>query len=102
MEATSTLTAPAAPAAARVHSQAAMLPSARFRLAHRFDVTTLHDIRQGAIRQLSLAHLSEREAAAWAELGGIPRVEQAIAKDEVWVVMFDLQVVGWLHRAANS
>src|SRR5207245_6284387 len=54
------------------------------------------------IRQLSLTHLSECEAAAWAERGGIPRVERAIAKDEVWVAALGLQVVGWIHRAANS
>ena len=46
--------------------------------------------------------MSECEATAWAERGGTPRVEQAIAKDEVWVAMLSLQVVGWLHRAANS
>jgi putative acetyltransferase len=74
----------------------------RFRLAHSSDVTTLYDIRQAAIRQLSLTHMSEREAAAWAERGGIPRVERAIAKDEVWVATLRLQVIGWLHRAANS
>src|SRR6266550_1536248 len=73
-----------------------------FRLADLSDVTTLFDIRQAAIRQLSLTHLSECEAAAWAERGGIPRVEQAIAKDEVWVATLGLQVVGWLHRAVNS
>ena len=73
-----------------------------FRLADLSDVTTLFDIRQAAIRQLSLTHLSECEAAAWAERGGVPRVEGAIAKDEVWVAALDQQVVGWLHRAANS
>src|SRR6266404_4096215 len=73
-----------------------------FRPADLSDVTTLFDIRQAAIRQLSLTHLSECEAAAWAERGGIARVEQAIAKDEVWVGTLGLQVVGWLHRAANS
>ncbi len=57
-----------------------------FRLADLSDVTTLFDIRQAAIRQLSLTHLSECEAAAWAERGGIPRVERAIAKDEVRVI----------------
>ena len=79
-----------------------MLPSLHCRLADPSDVTTLYDIRQEAIRQLSLTHLSECEAAAWAERGGIPRVEQAIAKDEVWVATLGLQVVGWLHQAANS
>jgi ribosomal protein S18 acetylase RimI-like enzyme len=79
-----------------------VLPSLLFRLANPFDVTTLYDIRQAAIRQLSLTHLSECEAAAWAERGGIPRVEQAIAKDEVWVATLGSQVVAWLHRAANS
>ena len=54
-----------------------------FRLADISDVTTLFDIRRAAIRQLSLTHLSEREATAWAERGGIPRVERAIAKDKV-------------------
>jgi len=76
--------------------------SLRFRLADPFDVATLYDIRQAAIRQLSLTHLSECEAAAWAERGGIPRVERAIAKDEVWVATLGQKVVGWLHRAANS
>jgi ribosomal protein S18 acetylase RimI-like enzyme len=79
-----------------------VLPSLHFRLADPSDVTTLYDIRQAAIRQLSLTHLSEREAAAWADRGGVPRVEQAIAKDEVWVAAVGLQVVGWVHRAANS
>jgi len=79
-----------------------VLPPLRFRLADPSDVTTLYDIRQAAIRQLSLTHLSECDALAWAERGGIPRVEQAIAKDEVWVAALGLQVVGWLHRAANS
>jgi GNAT superfamily N-acetyltransferase len=73
-----------------------------FRLAAASDVATLYDIRQAAIRQLSLTHLSECEASAWAERGGLPRVEQAIAKDEVWVAASDLQVLGWLHRAGNS
>jgi ribosomal protein S18 acetylase RimI-like enzyme len=82
--------------------QAAVLPSLHFRFADPSDVTTLYDIRQAAIRQLSLTHLSECEAAAWAERGGIRRVEQAIAKDEVWVATLGLQVVGWLHQAANS
>jgi ribosomal protein S18 acetylase RimI-like enzyme len=79
-----------------------VLASLHFRLADPSDVTALYDIRQAAIRQLSLTHLSECEAADWAERGGIPRVEQAIAKDEVWVATLGLQVVGWLHRAANS
>ena len=73
-----------------------------FRLADLSDVTTLFDIRQAAIRQLSLTHLSECEAAAWAERGGTSRVERAIAKDEVRVAALGRQVVGWLHRAANS
>ena len=73
-----------------------------FRLADSSDVTTLFDIRQAAIRQLSLTHLSDCEAAAWAERGGIPRVEWAIAKDEVRVAALGLQVLGWLQRAANS
>ena len=77
-------------------------PSLHLRLADHSDVTNLYDIRQAAIRQLSLTHLSESEAAAWAERGGIPRVEKAIAKDEVWVATLGLQLVGWLHRAANS
>jgi len=77
-------------------------PSLHFRLADPADVTTLYDIRQAAIRQLSLTHLSVCEAVDWAERGGIPRVEQAIAKDEVWVATLGLQVAGWLHRAANS
>ena len=74
----------------------------QFRIAHPSDVTTLYDIRQAAIRRLSLTHFSEREAADWAERGGIPRVEKAIAKDEVWIAALDLQVLGWLQRAANS
>ncbi len=77
-------------------------PSLHLRLADHSDVTNLYDIRQAAIRQLSLTHLSESEAAAWAERGGIPRVERAIAKDEVWVAALGPQLVGWLHRAANS
>jgi GNAT superfamily N-acetyltransferase len=77
-------------------------PSLHFRLADPADVTKLYDIRQAAIRQLSLTHLSECEAAAWAERGGIPRVERAIARDEVWVAALGPQLVGWLHRAANS
>jgi putative acetyltransferase len=76
--------------------------SLHFRLADPSDVTVLFDIRQAAIRRLTLTHLSECEAAAWAERGGIPRVEQAIAKDEVWVATLGAQIVGWLHRAANS
>ena len=76
--------------------------SLNFRLADHSDVTSLYDIRQAAIRQLSLTHLSECEATAWAERGGIPRVERAIAKDEVWVATLGSQLVGWLHRAANS
>lgn len=76
--------------------------SLHFRLADPCDVTALFDIRQAAIRRLSLTHLSEREAATWAESGGISRVERAIAKDDVWVATLGPQVVGWLHRAANS
>jgi putative acetyltransferase len=76
--------------------------SLHFRLADPSDVTSLYDIRQAAIRQLSLTHLSECEAMAWAERGGIARVERAIAKDEVWVATLGLQLVGWIHRAANS
>ena len=77
-------------------------PSLRFRLAGPADVTNLYDIRQAAIRQLSLTHLSECEAVDWAERGGMPRVERAIARDEVWVATLGPQLVGWLHRAANS
>jgi ribosomal protein S18 acetylase RimI-like enzyme len=77
-------------------------PALHFRLAGPSDVTGLYDIRQAAIRQLSLTHLSECEAVDWAERGGIPRVERAIAKDEVWVATLGRQVVGWIHRAANS
>ena len=51
-----------------------MLPSLHFRLANLADVATPYDIRQAAIRQLSLTHLSECEATAWAERGGIPRI----------------------------
>ena len=46
-------------------------PALHFRLADPSDVTNLYDTRQAAIRQLSLTHLSECEAAAWAERGGI-------------------------------
>jgi putative acetyltransferase len=77
-------------------------PSLHFRLADPADATKLYDIRQAAIRQLSLTHLSECEAVAWAERGGIPRVERAIVRDEVWVATLGPQLVGWLHRAANS
>ena len=76
--------------------------SLHFRLADPSDATTLFDIRQAAIRQLSLTHLSDCEAVVWAERGGIPRVERAIAKDEVQVATLGLQILGWLHRAANS
>jgi putative acetyltransferase len=79
-----------------------VFPSLHFRLADSSDVTTLYDIRQAAIRQLSLTHLSECDAATWAERGGIPRVEQATATDEVLIATRGPQVVGWLHRAANS
>jgi hypothetical protein len=53
------------------------------RLADPSDVMALHEIRQAAIRQLSLTHLTLWQAADWTERGGIPRVEQAIARDEV-------------------
>jgi ribosomal protein S18 acetylase RimI-like enzyme len=76
--------------------------SLHFRLADLSDVTTLYDIRQAAIRQLSLTHLSECEAAIWADRGGMPRAVQSITKDEVWVAMLGLQAIGWLHREANS
>jgi hypothetical protein len=56
-------------AAAHLKQQAAMPPSLRVRLADPSDVTTLLAIRQAAIRQLSLTHLSECEAAAWAGRG---------------------------------
>jgi len=79
-----------------------MPASLHFRLADGSEVTTLHSIRQEAIRRLTLTHLSECEAATWAESGGIPRVERAVAKDEVWVAMIGRHVVGWLHRAGNS
>ena len=79
-----------------------MLAPLHFRLADPSDVATLHDIRQEAIRRLTLTHLPECEAAAWAESGGIPRVERAIARDEVWVAMFGPHVFGWLHRSGNS
>lgn len=80
----------------------AVTRSLHFRLADPSDVTTLFDLRQAAIRQLSLTHLSDCEAAAWAELGGIPRVERAMAKDDVWVATLGLQVLGWIHREASS
>jgi putative acetyltransferase len=79
-----------------------VLLSLHFRLAGPSDVTALFEIRQAAIRQLSLTHVSECAAAAWAERGGIGSVEQATAKDEVWVATVGLQVIGWIHRAANS
>ena len=79
-----------------------MTQSLHFRLADPSDVTTLFDLRQAAIRQLSLTHLSDCEAAAWAELGGIPRVERAMANDDVWVATLGPQVLGWIHREANS
>ena len=79
-----------------------MLPSLQFRLADLAEVAVLHDIRVAAIRRLSLTHLSDCEAEDWAGRGGIPRVERAIANDEVWVAVLDLEVVGWIHRAANS
>ena len=79
-----------------------MLPSPHFRLADPSDVTTLYDIRQAAIRQLTLTHLSDCEAVVWAERGGMPRVEQAIAKDEVWVATLGPQALAWIQLAANS
>ena len=79
-----------------------MLQSLHFRLAASSDVAALYDIRQAAIRQLTLTHLSNCEAVVWAERGGMPRVEQAIAKDEVWVATLGAQAVGWIHVAANS
>jgi len=75
---------------------------AHMRPADPSDVMSLHEIRQAAIRQLSLTHLSLCQAADWAERGGIPRVEQAIARDEVWVATRGALVVAWLHRAGNS
>jgi ribosomal protein S18 acetylase RimI-like enzyme len=93
----------ALPSAMAANSAEVFVPQRlHFRLAVLSDVATLFDIRQAAIRQLSLTHLSEREAAAWAERGGIPRVERAIMKDEVRVAMLGLQVAGWLHRTASS
>lgn len=79
-----------------------MVPSLQFRLANPSDVTSLHDIRVAAIRHLALTHLSGREAEDWAGRGGVPRVERAVANDEVWVALLALEVVGWIHRAANS
>ena len=79
-----------------------MLPSLHFRPANRSDVTILHDIRVAAIRQLSVTHLSPCDAEDWAGRGGVPRVEGAIAKDEVWVALLDSAVVGWIHRSDNS
>jgi GNAT superfamily N-acetyltransferase len=74
----------------------------QFRIADPADVAALFDIRQAAIRQLSLTHLSANEAAAWAERSGIQRIERALTNDEVWVATRDTQILGWLHRAANS
>jgi putative acetyltransferase len=71
-------------------------------LADSSDVAILYEIRQAAILQLSLTRLSKCEAVAWAACGGIPRVEPAVAKDEVWVATFNARVVAWIHRAANS
>jgi putative acetyltransferase len=79
-----------------------VLPSLQFRPAHRSDVTILHDIRVAAIRRLSVTHLSPCEAENWAGRGGIPRVQLAIANDEVWVALLDSAVVGWIHRSDNS
>ena len=73
-----------------------------FRLADLSDVTTLCDLRQAAILQLSLTHMSAPEAAAWAERGGTARAEHAISNDEVWVATLSSGVVGWLHLRANS
>jgi GNAT superfamily N-acetyltransferase len=72
------------------------------RLADSSDAAILSDIRRAAILQLSLTRLSKCEAVAWAACGGIPRVQRAIAKDEVWVATFGARVVAWIHRAANS
>jgi putative acetyltransferase len=79
-----------------------VLPTLQFRPANRSDVTNLHLIRVAAIRQLSVTHLSPRDADDWAGRGGVPRVERAIANDEVWVALLDSAVVGWIHRSDNS
>jgi putative acetyltransferase len=81
---------------------AAVLRSLQLRPANRSDVTILHDIRVSAIRQLSVTHLALCDAEDWAGRGGVPRVERAIANDEVWVALFDSAVVGWIHRSGNS
>jgi ribosomal protein S18 acetylase RimI-like enzyme len=72
------------------------------RLADLSEVAILYDIRQAAILQLSLTGLTESEAVAWTACGGIPRVQRALAKDEVWVATSNARVVAWIHRAANS
>lgn len=79
-----------------------MFPSLLIRLAEPSDVMRLHDIRRAAICRLSLTHLSESEAAAWAGRGGVARVAQAVANDRVWVATLGPAVVGWLDQAANS
>lgn len=53
---------------------------AHMRLADSSDVMALDEIRQAAIRRLSLTDMSVPQAADWVERGGIPRVEQAIAR----------------------
>jgi GNAT superfamily N-acetyltransferase len=77
----------------------------QFRAADLADITTLFDIRQAAIRQLSTTHLSDLEAIAWADRSGtawFKRIERALANGEVWVATRDSQILGWLHRAGNS
>jgi GNAT superfamily N-acetyltransferase len=73
-----------------------------FRIATPADIATLFDIRQAAIQQLTLTHLSNDEAAAWAERGGIGRVERALANDDVWIATHGSQSFGWIHRTGNS
>jgi hypothetical protein len=72
------------------------------RLADSSDVAIIYDIRQAAILQLSLTRLSECEAVAWAACSSIPRVQRAVAQDEVWVASSNAHGVAWIHRAANS
>lgn len=81
---------------------AAAPPSLSFRLADPLDAAMLHAVRQAAIRRLTRSHFSAEAAESWAGLGGIRRVQLAIANDEVWVATLGSRVVGWIQRAANS
>jgi len=72
------------------------------RIAVAADAATLFGVRQAAIRALTPTHLTPGEAAAWAGHGGMPRVERAIADDQVGVAVSEGRIVGWVQRAAAA